>query len=76
VTQGHYSKVVRQLVPPGKRLSDSIGAFLADQDIDAEAPSALAIRIGDLAANIQRQCIELMHLAEAQARADAPGRGA
>lgn len=66
VTQGHYSKVVRGIIPPGQRLSASIAQLLSESDqAGSETSDELAARISALAASIQRQCIELMHLAEA-----------
>lgn len=62
ITQGHYSKVIRGLVPLSTTLDGSMKAWLESKGHPVTV-DAKSVRMRKLAASIQAQCIELMHLA-------------
>ena len=64
VTQGHYSKVVRGLVPLSGKMAERVAAWLAENGGPLEGDDAAALRMRELASSIRAQCMELMHLSE------------
>jgi|GEM_PF-2878686 transcriptional regulator with XRE-family HTH domain len=64
VTQGHYSKVVRGLVPLSGKMAERVEAWLAEHGGPIEGDDAAALRLRQLATSIRAQCMELMHLSE------------
>lgn len=64
VTQGHYSKVARGLVPLSGKMAKRVDAWLAVHGGPAEGDDTAALRMQELAISIRTQCMELMHLAE------------
>jgi transcriptional regulator with XRE-family HTH domain len=62
VTQGHYSKAVRGLVPLSVKLEVQIQAWIERNGRMPGEDDRVARRMGELAASIQAQCMELMHL--------------
>lgn len=62
VTQGHYSKVISGKVPLTDHLRLKMQTWLDTQPSSAAGPQATR-RMLELVASIQRECMELMHLA-------------
>jgi transcriptional regulator with XRE-family HTH domain len=64
VTQGHYSKVVRGVVPLSGKMAKRVDAWLAQHGGPVEGENTAALRMRELAVSIRAQCMELMHLSE------------
>jgi hypothetical protein len=64
MTQGHYSKVIRRLVPLSSKLEARADAWLAEHGRPANSDDASVHRARQLLVSIRAQCMELMHLAD------------
>lgn len=65
VTQGHYSKVVKGVVPLSASLEMRIRQWIDAQGVEVDEQDR-ARRMKELANSIHSQCIALMHLAGVQ----------
>lgn len=62
MTQGHYSKLVRRRIDPGRRSTEALGRWLRGQG-GTPPPAAAAPGLEALAAAIRDQCADLVRLA-------------
>jgi transcriptional regulator with XRE-family HTH domain len=69
ITQGHYSKVIKGKVTLTDKLRHKMEAWLVKQE-DPVKGIPTAQRLQELAASIQIECMEIMHLAGLINRSD------
>lgn len=64
VTQGHYSKLARGIVPLSSKVHGRTVAWLKEYGGPIEGDDAATVRMKKLASSIRAQCMELMHLSD------------
>lgn len=63
MTQGHFSKVVRGLVPISARAADRMRVWLANR-VGTAGGGAAPVGAANIAGSIKSKCMEIMHLVD------------